>query len=86
MGPLDALSCTQCRRYQRPDTDIAGALRIGMRAALVRTGRFRAGSAWPDAVPRPDWDLPDLSGLLRALEPLLPCPSALDLGADAAVG
>jgi len=70
----------------RPDTDIAGALRVGMRAALVRTGRFRRGAAWPDDVPRSDWDLPDLPDLLRALEPLLPCPSALDPGADAAVG
>jgi hypothetical protein len=52
---------------------------LSLLAALVRTGRFRAGSAWPDAVPRPDWDLPDLSGLLRALEPLLPCPLHLTL-------
>jgi 4-nitrophenyl phosphatase/NagD protein len=54
----------------RPDTDIAGALRVGMRAALVRTGRFAPGSPWPDGLPKPDWDSPDLSSLLSAIGPL----------------
>lgn len=57
----------------RPDTDIAGATGIGMRAALVRTGRFGADAAWPTVQPRPDWDEPDLPQLLRAIEPWLPC-------------
>ncbi|MBK1704171.1 HAD-IIA family hydrolase [Halochromatium glycolicum] len=56
----------------RPDTDIAGALAVGMRAALVRSGRFRPGAAWPDSLPRPHWDAPDLPHLLRMLEPWLP--------------
>jgi HAD superfamily hydrolase (TIGR01450 family) len=56
----------------RPDTDIAGARRAGMRAALVRTGRFAPGAPWPQATPRPDWDVADLTELLRAWEPLLP--------------
>ncbi|MFE8033709.1 HAD-IIA family hydrolase [Thiohalocapsa marina] len=81
--PEPALFEMACRRLglapahcvmigDRPDTDIAGALRLGMRAALVRTGRFRPDEDWPEALPRPQWDLPDLPGLLHALEPLLP--------------
>ena len=31
----------------RPDTDIAGAARLGMRTALVRTGRFAPGTSSP---------------------------------------
>ncbi len=56
----------------RPDTDIAGARRAGMGAALVRTGRFAPGLPWPDGLPRPDWDVPDLPGLLKAWRDLLP--------------
>jgi ribonucleotide monophosphatase NagD (HAD superfamily) len=56
----------------RPDTDIAGAYAVGMRAALVRTGRFRPGGAWPDSLPRPHWDAPDLPHLARLIEPWLP--------------
>lgn len=51
----------------RPDTDIAGAARIGMRTALVRTGRHRPGDPWPPDIPRPDWDVPDLTALERVL-------------------
>jgi len=32
----------------RPDTDIAGATALGMKTALVRTGRFLPGSSLPD--------------------------------------
>lgn len=56
----------------RPDTDIAGALRVGMRAALVRSGRFPPAAAWPRGLPRPHWDVASLSGLLRAWGGLLP--------------
>ena len=56
----------------RPDTDIAGAVRLGMRSALVRTGRFAPGAAWPAGMPRPDWDVDDLQGLQRAWQDLLP--------------
>ncbi|MBK1620030.1 haloacid dehalogenase [Lamprobacter modestohalophilus] len=56
----------------RPDTDIAGALAIGMRAALVRTGRFGPDASWPAGLPRPHWDAPDLPHLLQAIEPWLP--------------
>jgi HAD superfamily hydrolase (TIGR01450 family) len=56
----------------RPDTDIAGAVRVGMRAALVRTGRFPPGAAWPHGLPRPHWDVESLSELLQAWDSLLP--------------
>lgn len=55
----------------RPDTDIAGALRAGMRAALVRTGRFAPGAPWPADIPHPHWDVTDLDSLLRAWQRLL---------------
>jgi len=50
----------------RPDTDIAGAARLGMWTALVRTGRFAPGADWPAAIPVPDWDCADLAGVMRA--------------------
>jgi HAD superfamily hydrolase (TIGR01450 family) len=56
----------------RPDTDIAGASRAGMRAALVRTGRFAPGAVWPPGVPRPHWDVKSLPELLRAWAGLVP--------------
>ena len=52
----------------RPDTDIAGAERLGIWTALVRTGRFAPGRAWPYGIPPPDFDCPDLSTLMRHLE------------------
>jgi HAD superfamily hydrolase (TIGR01450 family) len=64
----------------RPDTDIAGALAAGMRAALVRTGRFQPAAAWPEAIPRPDWDEPDLPQLLSAIEPWLPSTATAEVG------
>ena len=47
----------------RPDTDIAGAARLGMPTALVRTGRFAPGEAWSEALPHPDWNVDDLDEL-----------------------
>lgn len=52
----------------RPDTDILGAARLGMRAALVRTGRFAPGEAYPSDLPRPDWDAVSLPELLAKWE------------------
>jgi len=52
----------------RPDTDIAGAARLGMRTALVRTGRFAPGDPWPAGIPRPDWDSESLAELILSLE------------------
>lgn len=49
----------------RPDTDIAGAARLGIRTALVRTGRFAPGEAWPVSLPRADQDFIDLPRLLE---------------------
>ena len=51
----------------RPDTDIAGAARLGMWTALVRSGRFAPGAPWPDPLPRPDLDLDCLADLIAAL-------------------
>lgn len=81
--PQPALFEMACRRLgvepadclmigDRPDTDIAGAVAIGMRTALVRTGRFGPAAAWPEGQPRPEWDEPDLPQLMRAIEPWLP--------------
>lgn len=56
----------------RPDTDIAGAARLGMWTALVRTGRFAPGAPWPVDLPRADWDVPDLPHLVAALRWDLP--------------
>ncbi len=51
----------------RPDTDIAGATRVGMCTALVRTGRFGPGEPLPADGVRPDWDVADLPELLKGL-------------------
>lgn len=47
----------------RPDTDIAGASRLGMKTVLVRSGRFAPGEAYPEELPKPDWDLDSLTEL-----------------------
>jgi HAD superfamily hydrolase (TIGR01450 family) len=49
----------------RPDTDIAGAVRLGMRSVLVRTGRFAPGEPLARGQ-RPDGDFPDLAALMAA--------------------
>lgn len=49
----------------RPDTDIAGALQLGMWTALVRTGRFAPGETVPPAC-RPHGDYDKLSSLMAA--------------------
>jgi len=51
----------------RPDTDIAGAAMLGMKTALVRTGRFHPNTPLPEGLPRPDWDVEDLAQLLKTL-------------------
>jgi HAD superfamily hydrolase (TIGR01450 family) len=47
----------------RPDTDIAGAARLGLQTALVRTGRFAPGTRYPVGLPKPDWDVNSLTEL-----------------------
>ena len=51
----------------RPDTDIAGAVALGIRTAMVRTGRFSPRAAWPENLPQPDWDVENLNQLLEIL-------------------
>lgn len=51
----------------RPDTDIAGAAAMGMKTALVRTGRFLPGTPLPADLPLADWDVGSLSELFDAL-------------------
>lgn len=48
----------------RPDTDIAGAAALGMKTALVRTGRFAPGAPYPNELPAPDWDVESLDSLM----------------------
>ena len=50
----------------RPDTDILGAQRLGLKTALVRTGRFSIREPWPSEQASPDWDVADLQQLLAA--------------------
>jgi len=50
----------------RADTDIAGAQRLGIRTAMVRTGRLAPGARWPEEQAPPDWDVESLDGLLQA--------------------
>lgn len=56
----------------RPDTDIAGAERLGMWTALVRTGCFPPGHAWDLRMPRPDFDVSDLFSLMAELDRAFP--------------
>lgn len=51
----------------RPDTDIAGAAALGMKTALVRTGRFSPGAVLPAHLPVPDWDVESLGELLARI-------------------
>ncbi|MBL7002759.1 MAG: HAD-IIA family hydrolase [Gammaproteobacteria bacterium] len=52
----------------RPDTDIIGAAKLGMKTALVRTGQFRAEQPLPKNCPQPNWDVLNLSQLHQALK------------------
>ena len=52
----------------RPDTDIAGAVALGMETALVRTGRFPPAANIPAELPVPDWDVENLDQLLIAIK------------------
>ena len=56
----------------RPDTDIAGAARLGMWTALVRTGRFPPGAAWDLDLPKPDFDVAGLPALITDLDRAFP--------------
>lgn len=60
VGPAQAIMVGD-----RPDTDIAGAAALGMRTALVRSGRFPTDAVLPSGM-TPDWDVADLVALLRA--------------------
>src|SRR5206468_3017739 len=60
----------------RPDKDVAGARAAGMLAVRVRSGEY---AAVPDD-PRPWRSLPDLTGAIRTLRPLLaPVSSGLSV-------
>jgi len=63
---LGACAASTVMLGDRPDTDIAGAARLGMWTALVRTGRFAPDADWPASIPAPDWDCTDLAGVMRA--------------------
>ncbi len=68
---LERLGCApgECLMIgDRPDTDIAGAARMGLKTAMVRTGRFGAGEIWPTGIARPDWDELDLEILAERLD------------------
>lgn len=68
---LEVLGCTagECMMIgDRPDTDIVGAERLGMRTALVRTGRFAPGRRWIEGVLPPNYDVTSLDELMTALD------------------
>ena len=80
---LEQLGCGAARCLMigdRPDTDIAGAERLGMWTALVRTGRFPPGRPWTPGLPMPDFDTPDLDHLIAALDGRFPGLLAKDPG------
>jgi ribonucleotide monophosphatase NagD (HAD superfamily) len=52
----------------RPDTDILGAQKLGMKTALVRTGRFAPGEALPDGMAMPDRDVKNLTELQKIFD------------------
>jgi NagD protein len=51
----------------RPDTDIIGAQELGIKTALVRTGRFVPGEQLPETMSLPDWDVDNLMQLKELL-------------------
>ena len=58
---VKALDCLMIG--DRPDTDIKGAAKLGMKTALVRTGRFLPNDLLPVDCPVPDWDVLNLHQL-----------------------
>ena len=50
----------------RPDTDIVGAIELGLQTALVRTGRFSPADVLDERV-KPDYDVEDLNILADML-------------------
>lgn len=72
---LEQLGCAASRCLMigdRPDTDIAGAERLGMWTALVRTGRFPPGAGWSLDMPKPDFDVNGLPALMESLDHSFP--------------
>jgi len=52
----------------RPDTDILGAQQAGICTALVRSGQFLSGQAWPEYIDKPDFDCNSLNELQLKLK------------------
>lgn len=52
----------------RPDTDIHGAAKLGIKTALVRTGRFLPGESYPANLNMPDIDVDSLDELQAYLD------------------
>jgi len=62
------LSAQDCLMIgDRPDTDIQGAASIGMRTALVRTGRFLPNEKYPENLYCPDIDVNSLVELAEKI-------------------
>ena len=66
LADLDVAASDCVMVGDRPDTDILGAQRLGLKTALVRTGRFSVDAPWPAEQAPPDWDVTDLQQLLAA--------------------
>ncbi len=68
------LEPSQCLMIgDRADTDIAGAARLGIATALVRTGRLLPQMALPDDLPPPDFDCDHLCDLACQLSTTVHC-------------
>ncbi len=62
----------------RPDKDVDGTLRVGIRCVRVLTGEYARSPALPGAEP---WlTVPDFAAAVAAIEPLLPLRRREDLG------
>jgi NagD protein len=66
LADLDVEACDCVMVGDRPDTDILGAQRLGLKTALVRTGRFSIDAQWPVEQAPPNWDTVNLQQLLAA--------------------
>jgi putative hydrolase of the HAD superfamily len=65
----------------RPDKDVDGTLRVGIRCVRVLTGEYAGSPAQPGAEP---WlTVPDFAAAVAAIEPLLPLRRREDLGQTA---